>query len=81
MVGIDPIDISQRALIVELSMNQMIENLIGLQALEVSDEESPSGLARIKEMRQRIPVPVLLHYDRLRVRGKKGGGPRSKWSL
>ena len=53
-------------------MNQMIENLIGLQALEVSDEKGPSGPGRIKEMRQRIPVPVLLHYDRLRARGKKG---------
>src|SRR5262245_6742403 len=53
-------------------MKQVLDNLLRLQALELSIEQSPSGSMGTEELRKRIPTPYLQHYDRLRARGKKG---------
>jgi hypothetical protein len=53
-------------------MNQIIETLLQLQALEAGTCQNSTSDAEIKKLRQRIPGPVLLHYDRLRARGKQG---------
>ncbi len=51
-------------------MRVLMENLMALQTLELTrkagkDEET----ARLRKL---IPDPILAHYDRLMVRGKKG---------
>jgi predicted nucleic acid-binding Zn-ribbon protein len=53
-------------------MNELMQNLLKLQALEF-DKPAVSDLdKRIAEMRAKIPAPILGHYDRLMARGKKG---------
>jgi hypothetical protein len=53
-------------------MNDLLTNLLKLQALDF-DEPSPKGTETQKgELRARIPLPILAHYDRLVARGKKG---------
>lgn len=53
-------------------MNEIIESFIRLQALEsVTDPMSVSD-AEIRKIRKKIPSPYLIHYDRLRARGKQG---------
>jgi len=53
-------------------MNELIENLLKLQSL-TSDKTAAAGMVKqIDTLRSAIPAPVLLHYDRLVVRGKKG---------
>jgi hypothetical protein len=52
-------------------MKQMLDNLLRLQNLELGIERSPDGVGS-EELRQKIPAQVLQHYDRLRLRGKKG---------
>ncbi len=53
-------------------MKQIIENLLKLQTIEFG------GIARAEtekpraELRAKIPAPILVHYDRLMARGKKG---------
>lgn len=52
-------------------MKNTIENLLKLQTLEslgIAGNEKQKHLA---ELRARIPTPILAHYDRLVVRGKK----------
>ena len=49
-----------------------IQSLLKLQALELGEETGKSAQAEIAELRGQIPPPILGHYDRLRVRGKKG---------
>ena len=51
-------------------MKNIIENLLKLQALESSGAAGADKT--LAGLRARIPVPILGHYDRLRVRGKKG---------
>ncbi len=53
-------------------MNIVLQNLLKLQALEFGEAAGKSVEAQIAELRGLIPQPILGHYDRLRVRGKKG---------
>lgn len=53
-------------------MNELLQNLIKLQSLEISDTENKSAVASIAELRGKIPPQILGHYDRLVARGKKG---------
>ena len=50
----------------------MMQNLLKLQTLEFSETPVPRAADLIAELRERIPPQILEHYDRLRVRGKKG---------
>ena len=50
-------------------MKETINDLLTLQGLEL---QPGSDETLIAELRLRIPAPILGHYDRLRVRGKKG---------
>ncbi len=53
-------------------MNELMQNLLKLQTLEF-DKPAVSDLdKRVAELRVKIPAPILGHYDRLMVRGKKG---------
>jgi len=53
-------------------MNIVLQNLLKLQALEFGETASKSVEAQAAELRGNIPQPIVSHYDRLRVRGKKG---------
>ena len=53
-------------------MNIVIHNLLKLQALEFGETANKSVEAQSAELRGNIPQPIVSHYDRLRVRGKKG---------
>ena len=53
-------------------MNNVLQNLLKLQALEFGEAATKSVEAQAAELRGNIPQPILSHYDRLRVRGKKG---------
>ena len=53
-------------------MNSILQNLLKLQALEFGESADKSVEAQTAELRGNIPQPILGHYDRLRVRGKKG---------
>jgi len=55
-----------------MTMNAAIQKLLKLQALEFGEETGKSVETQIAELRGEIPPPILGHYDRLRVRGKKG---------
>jgi predicted nucleic acid-binding Zn-ribbon protein len=52
-------------------MNALLQNLLKLQALEFAEAAGPDDETQITGLRARIPHPILGHYDRLRVRGKK----------
>lgn len=52
-------------------MKSPIEQLFQLQTLE-ERADNPEQDADVRRLRQKIPSPILGHYDRLRVRGKKG---------
>jgi len=49
-----------------------MQSLLELQTLEISGVQNEITSAAIVTLRGRIPAQVLGHYDRLRVRGKKG---------
>jgi hypothetical protein len=53
-------------------MNSVLQDLIKLQALDFAEPADKKSEARAAELRARIPQPVSAHYERLRVRGKKG---------
>lgn len=53
-------------------MNELMQNLLKLQALEFNEPVESDAEKRIAELRAKIPAPVLGHYDRLMTRGKKG---------
>jgi len=53
-------------------MNEPMQNLLRLQTLEFSEKQNKNTAALIAELRGTIPPQILDHYDRLRVRGKKG---------
>jgi predicted nucleic acid-binding Zn-ribbon protein len=53
-------------------MNELMQNLLKLQALEFNKSAEPDREKCIAELRTKIPSPVLGHFDRLVVRGKKG---------
>ncbi|HEY5911933.1 MAG TPA: C4-type zinc ribbon domain-containing protein [Verrucomicrobiae bacterium] len=53
-------------------MNDLLQNLLKLQALEFNETAEKDAPARIEELRKAIPLPILGHFDRLVTRGKKG---------
>ena len=53
-------------------MKQIIENLLKLQTIEFGAAAGAATKKPDAELRAKIPVPILVHYDRLMVRGKKG---------
>ncbi|MCF7709087.1 MAG: hypothetical protein K9N52_09345, partial [Verrucomicrobia bacterium] len=54
-------------------MKNFAELLFDLQALEMGPNETKNENAgKISSLREKIPAPVLAHYDRLANRGKKG---------
>lgn len=54
-------------------MKNPIELLFTLQGLDLEpDAQSPHNAAEILRLRQKIPAPILAHYDRMRARDKKG---------
>lgn len=56
----------------ESVMRELLKNLFDLQALEFGDAESENAEIVMAELRGRIPLPILGHYDRLTARGKRG---------
>src|SRR6266699_2344336 len=53
-------------------MNVHMQNLLKLQALEFGEARDKRAESEVAELRSQIPQPILAHYDRLAVRGKKG---------
>ena len=53
-------------------MDELIRNLLRLQTLEFDEAQADNAEELITELRGKIPPQILAHYDRLRVRGKKG---------
>ena len=53
-------------------MNEPMQNLLKLQTLEFSETGHEPPAAIITALRAKIPRPVLVHYERFQVRGKKG---------
>ncbi len=53
-------------------MNDVLQQLVKLQTLEFDSSAQKLDEAQVKELRDKIPQPILGHYDRLRARGKRG---------
>ena len=53
-------------------MNDLLQNLLKLQALEFNPPAGKTVQTEMTELRAQIPPQILGHYDRLVVRGKKG---------
>jgi predicted nucleic acid-binding Zn-ribbon protein len=53
-------------------MIQAFRDLVKLQDIEFGAVTGKAAEKQIAELRAAIPAPILAHYDRLRVRGKKG---------
>jgi predicted nucleic acid-binding Zn-ribbon protein len=53
-------------------MNALLQNLLNLQALQFGDLKEKNIEAKIAELRSKVPLPILGHYDRLLARGKRG---------
>jgi len=53
-------------------MNELLQNLLKLQALDFEEIIDKNAEATIAELRAKIPAQILGHYDRLVARGKKG---------
>ncbi len=53
-------------------MNELLQNLLKLQSLEFGEITEKGAAATIAELRDKIPAQILVHYDRLAARGKKG---------
>jgi len=53
-------------------MNDLLTNLLKLQALDFEETKQKDAEAQRTELRALIPQPILGHYDRLFARGKKG---------
>ncbi len=56
-------------------MNQLLQCLVKLQAIEFDETTKKSAGATITELRAQIPPQILGHYDRLVAQGKKGVTP------
>jgi predicted nucleic acid-binding Zn-ribbon protein len=52
-------------------MNDLMQNLLKLQTLEFTETKT-KNTALIADLRGKIPVQIVAHYDRLAARGKKG---------
>lgn len=55
-----------------LCMNDLLPNLLKLQAMEFGEIKEKDIETRMAELRTQIPAQILGHYDRLVARGKKG---------
>ena len=53
-------------------MNELLQNLIQLQSIEFEGITERNVEPAIAELRGKIPLQILGHYDRLVARGKKG---------
>ena len=53
-------------------MNTILLDLLKLQALEFRETAEKNIDTQVAELRDKLPQTILSHYDRLRVRGKKG---------
>jgi predicted nucleic acid-binding Zn-ribbon protein len=53
-------------------MNTVLQDLLKLQALEFGETTEKNVQAQAAELRAKLPQTLVGHYDRLRVRGKKG---------
>ncbi len=53
-------------------MITVLQDLLKLQALEFGEATEKSAAATVAELRAKLPPTIVGHYDRLRVRGKKG---------
>src|SRR6516225_6250876 len=53
-------------------MNDLLPNLLKLQAMEFGEIKEKDIETRMAELRAKIPAQILAHYDRLVARGKKG---------
>ena len=53
-------------------MNSILQDLLALQALDFGETTAKNAEAQAEELRAKIPQPFVGHYERLRVRGKKG---------
>ena len=63
-----------------MNPEELLQKLMELQTLEFDESELDEAkekevVKKIEELRLQIPLPILNHYDRLRVRGKKGVVP------
>ncbi len=53
-------------------MNELLQTLLKLQALDFEEVADTDAEATIEALRAKIPPQILGHYDRLVARGKKG---------
>lgn len=53
-------------------MIELLKSLVKLQDLELSKAEDQDSEKLKANLRKRIPAQILVHYDRLMARGKKG---------
>jgi hypothetical protein len=53
-------------------MNELLQNLVKLQAIEFGEIQEKNAGATVAELRGKIPPQILGHYDRLVAKGKKG---------
>lgn len=53
-------------------MNIILQDLLELQTLEFGEATGKNIEARVAALRAKLPPPIVGHYDRLRVRGRKG---------
>jgi predicted nucleic acid-binding Zn-ribbon protein len=53
-------------------MNSILQDLLRLQALDFGETREKDAEAQAETLRGKIPQPFIGHYERLRVRGKKG---------
>jgi hypothetical protein len=54
-------------------MRKFMEQLIALQKLQFGPQSGTTeAQAQMEQLRQEIPAPILAHYERLVLRGKKG---------
>jgi len=53
-------------------MNEPMQNLLNLQTLEFGEIQDDQTAAMIAALRAKIPPQILGHYDRFRLRDKKG---------
>jgi predicted nucleic acid-binding Zn-ribbon protein len=53
-------------------MNSVLQDLLKLQALDFAEPTDKKSEAQAAALRGKIPQAIIGHYERLRVRGKKG---------
>ena len=53
-------------------MNEILQILLQLQALQFGGSDAKTTAQQVDALRAKVPPPILGHFDRLIVRGKKG---------